>query len=84
MGADKIPYRNPEGYADPTAHDALASIVQAEEAADQRCMLLIRVLKARSNWQALNLPSGLSCATRLQAGCTGDAGKEEPAPDTSE
>ena len=45
MGADKISYRNPEGYADPTAHDALASIVQAEEAADQRCMLLIRVLK---------------------------------------
>ena len=45
MGADKIPYRNPEGYADPTAHDALASIVQAEEAAGQRCMLLIRVLK---------------------------------------
>ena len=45
MGADKIPYRNPEGYADPTAHDGLASIVQAEEAADQRCMLLIRVLK---------------------------------------
>ena len=45
MGADKIPYRNPEGYADPTAHDALASIVQAEEATDQRCMLLIRVLK---------------------------------------
>ena len=45
MGADKIPHRNPEGYADPTAHDALATIVQAEEAADQRCMLLIRVLK---------------------------------------
>ena len=45
MGTDKIPYRNPEGYADPTAHDALASIVQAEEAADQRCILLIRVLK---------------------------------------
>ena len=45
MGADKIPYRNPEGYADPTAHDALASIVQAEEAGGQRCMLLIRVLK---------------------------------------
>ena len=41
MGADKIPYRNPEGYADPTAHDAIASIVPA----DQRCMLLIRVLK---------------------------------------
>ena len=45
MGTDKIPYRNPEGYADPTAHDALASIVQAEEAADRRCILLIRVLK---------------------------------------
>ena len=45
MGADKIPYRNPEGYADPTAHDAIASIVQAEEAADQRCMLLIRSLR---------------------------------------
>lgn len=47
--AEKIPLRNPEGYPDPTAHDALTNVMrersQQLEAADQRMSRLIKVLK---------------------------------------
>ena len=41
----KIPYHNPEGYADPTAYEAL-TVVQAEtDESDLRCQRLIKTLK---------------------------------------
>jgi len=40
-----IPYRNPEGYVDPTAHKALSSVQAEQDEADQRCQQLIRALK---------------------------------------
>lgn len=41
----KIPYRNAEGYADPTAHAAMTPIQQEQDEADQRLAQLIRTLK---------------------------------------
>ena len=40
-----IPTHNPEGYADPTAHDALTPMQEQQDAADQRCQRLIKTLK---------------------------------------
>ena len=44
-----VPYRNAEGYADPTTHGALTSVMkehyEKQEAADARCNQLIKVLK---------------------------------------
>lgn len=45
----RIPFRNQEGYPDPTAHAALNNIMRdyavRQEAADNRCSCLIRILK---------------------------------------
>lgn len=46
MGDAKIPYRNPEGYADPTAYEALSPIQARQQEADRRCQNLIKALKA--------------------------------------
>lgn len=40
-----IPYRNPDGYADPTAHDALTAVQAKQDEADQRVQQLIRAVK---------------------------------------
>ena len=40
-----IPYKNAEGYADPTAYNALSSIQAEQDEADLRCQQLIRALK---------------------------------------
>lgn len=41
----KIPYRNSEGYTDPTAHTALEPIAQEEAALESKVNFLIKVLK---------------------------------------
>ena len=41
----KIPYRNSEGYTDPTAHTALGPIAQEEAALESKVNFLIKVLK---------------------------------------
>lgn len=43
--ADKISYRNTEGYADPTAHEALSAVQSVQDEADQRLVRLIKTLK---------------------------------------
>lgn len=45
MNAGKIPYRNPEGYADPTAYNALNTVQQAQDDTDLRVQSFIRALK---------------------------------------
>lgn len=49
---NRVPFRNSEGYADPTAHSALTNIMreqrehdEKQEAADARRNQLIKVLK---------------------------------------
>lgn len=42
---DKIPYRNPSGCADPTAHAALSDIQQAQDGTDSRTQQCIKALK---------------------------------------
>lgn len=45
----KIPYRNSEGYADPTAYEALEHIVQEKAALEGKVNFLIKVLKFIDN-----------------------------------
>ena len=50
MANSRIPYRNPSGLPDRTAHDAMTNIMreheQQQEEADQRVNTLIKTLKA--------------------------------------
>lgn len=39
------PWENAEGYADPTAHDALKPIIQEENSLEGKVNFLIKVLK---------------------------------------
>ena len=45
----RVPFRNVEGYPDPTVHSALTNIMRAcavkQDAADNRCSHLIKILK---------------------------------------
>lgn len=45
----KTPYRNSEGYADPTAHAALEPIAQEEAALESKVNFLVKVLKFLAN-----------------------------------
>lgn len=49
MANNGIPYKNPEGYSDPTTYGALNSVMRQHyeklEAADARCNILIKTLK---------------------------------------
>lgn len=45
----RVPYRNAEGYPDPTTHGALSNVMReyaAKEEADARCTQLIKTLKS--------------------------------------
>lgn len=45
----RVPFRNAEGYSDPTTHGALTNVMreycEKQEAADARCNQLIKSLK---------------------------------------
>ena len=49
MGGDGVPFRNAEGYADPTAYEAMNNALRdqlaAEAEADERMNLLVKTLK---------------------------------------
>ena len=49
MNEEKVPIRNPEGYMDVTAHDAINNVLQEQQMAyaeaDERMNLLIKTLK---------------------------------------
>ena len=45
MASNQIPSHNPEGYADPTAHDALEPVQREQLEADHRLARLIKTLK---------------------------------------
>lgn len=45
MSGSRIPYKNPEGYADPTAHAAMSTVQKEQDAADLRVQNFIRAVK---------------------------------------
>ena len=45
MSGSRIPYKNPEGYADPTAHAAMSTGQKEQDAADLRVQNFIRAVK---------------------------------------
>ena len=45
MTPGKIPYKNTEGSADPTAHAAMNAVQDEQEAADSRVQSFIRAIK---------------------------------------
>lgn len=51
------PYQNAEGYADPTAYEALKPIIKEETEVERKCNFLIKVLKfiiRESGFELLN------------------------------
>lgn len=63
-----ISNRNAEGYADPTAHDALVGVMrdyyEKQEAIDARCNLLIKVLKNTINLAGFELVARIEVRDR--------------------
>ncbi len=45
MSGSRIPYKNPEGYADPTAYAAMSTVQKEQDAADLRVQNFIRAVK---------------------------------------
>ena len=45
MSGSRIPYKNPEGYGDPTAHAAMSTVQKEQDAADLRVQNFIRAVK---------------------------------------
>lgn len=55
----RVPFRNAEGYPDPTTHGALSNVMRdyavKQEAADNRCSCLIRILKSIIDFAGFDL-----------------------------
>lgn len=45
MGSNGIPYRNPSGCVDPTAHNALSVVQGEQDQTDERVARMIKALK---------------------------------------
>lgn len=64
-----VSYRNHEGYADPTAHAAIANVARVEreknDAADGRCNMLIKALKYFIDLAGFDLISRIEVRDRL-------------------
>ncbi len=60
----KIPYRNSEGYADPTAYAALDPIAQGEAALDSKVNFLIKVLKFIANEAGFDVTNRIELCDR--------------------
>lgn len=63
-----VPYRNSEGYADPTAHGALSNVMRGhwerQEIADARCNQLIKVLKSTIDLSGFDLVARIEVRDR--------------------
>ena len=60
----KIPYRNSEGYADPTAHAALEPIAQEEAALESKVNFLMKVLKFIANEAGFDVTNRIELCDR--------------------
>ena len=65
----KIPYRNSEGYADPTAHAALEPIAQEEAALEGKVNFLIKVLKFIANEAGFDVVNRIELRDRNTGRC---------------
>ena len=63
----RVPYRNSEGYADPTAHGALSNAMRelaVMEETDARCTQLIRTLKSTIDLAGFDLIARIEARDR--------------------
>lgn len=64
----RVPFRNSEGYADPTPHKALTSVLresmEKQDEASARCSLLIRTIKAMIDLAGFDLLSRIEVRDR--------------------
>ena len=65
----KIPYRNSEGYADPTAHAALEPMAQEEAALEGKVNFLIKVLKFIANEAGFDVVNRIELRDRNTGRC---------------
>lgn len=64
-----IPYRNPEGYADPTAHAALSGVQAEQDEADLRKQALIKALKTMIDLADYDLLARIEIRDRKTGRC---------------
>lgn len=64
-----IPYRNPDGYADPTAHTALSKIQGEMDANDARVQQFIRSLKTLVDQSGYDLLARIEIRDRRIGRC---------------
>ena len=60
----KMPYRNSEGYTDPTAYGALKPIMQADAALESKVNILIKVLKFIANEAGFDVTNRIELCDR--------------------
>ena len=60
----RIPYRNSEGYTDPTARTALEPIAQEEAALESKVNILIKVLKFIINEAGFDITNRIELCDR--------------------
>lgn len=64
-----IPYRNAEGYADPTAHTALSKVQSEADANDARVQQFIRSLKTLVDQSGYDLLARIEIRDRRTGRC---------------
>ena len=69
MGNRKNPYCNDEGYADPTAYEALQPIMKADAALDNKVSFLIKVLKFIASEAGFNILNRIELQDRKSGRC---------------
>jgi hypothetical protein len=69
MPIDKIPYHNPEGYADPTAYSALSAVQSEQDEADIRVQSFIRAVKTIVDQSGYDLLARIEIKDRHTGRC---------------
>lgn len=64
-----IPYRNPEGYTDPTAHTALNKVQSEMDANDARVQQFIRSVKTLADQSGYDLLARIEIRDRRTGRC---------------
>lgn len=64
-----IPFRNPSGCPDPTAHDALSSVKREQEENEQRVALFIRALRTMIDQSGYDLLARIEIRDRKTGRC---------------
>lgn len=67
--SNKIPYRNPSGLPDPTAHDAIQTVLKEKDDADQRVQSFIRAVKVMIDQSGYDLLARIEVRDRKTGRC---------------